>query len=553
MSAAALAYSTADYLRKWSEIEERCRELEGPSLEDELVSREINEPGYCETFFDELEPDDWTRLAFEPEYFLRPKQLAVMRSSAFVIFFVAGRRMGKTLTAAEWVWSRIQNGARTVVLVGPNYDDIEAFMVGGHKKRIDGGNGSGLLDILPPSVRYEFFRDAHRIEFPDYGAVVHLHSAEVAEFRGHGVDTVWGDEIIKWRFAEKLLTNLRIACSNVGKVEPQLMLTTSPKRLKILRDLVMDPEVETFTGLWSENLGNVNVRAYESAKRGFTDRTGNLTRQGLEEMGGKLGVDEEGDLFPLGVIEANRVEEVPELALCIVSLDPAGSKKRTSDEVGLIAMGRAGDIDTGDGYVLEDRTKKYAPEEWGDESLVLAEKWGASMILLEGNRFGDLAAMAIRTMAQRRGYSVRAQPGAKTLTELVHDRDGVTRDGKPLKATGRIIKLNQFARPPYAGDKATQATPTSNLYKTGRMHHLGVMPDVDAELSDFDPSSGMSPGRLDAIVNGANELFQLDRPPDVDGPKMMKGLAEANKKLDESASGHGAQWLAIGDDSQRAF
>lgn len=556
MSAAPAPYSTAEYVETWERVKARSATLDGPSLADRLALCEEDEPGFLGRLLDELGPLGSLMLAFDASFWLRPKQLEVIRIGRVVggpriILFCAGRGNGKTRTAAEWVLDRLLAGARVLVLVGPSYDDVRQFMAGGYKKRIDGANGSALLDVLPPWVRYEIDEEAGRIEFPDFGAVLYLHSAEVPEYRGPEPDSVWGDEVIKWRYPDRLLSNLRLACRAVGKVEPQIVLTTSPKKLRLLRDLVMDEGVLTIHGASNENVGNTHEGVHRDNVRRLTDpRTGKLTRQGLEELGGELGVDEEGELFPMGLIEQNRVELVPALDRIVVAIDPAMSHARTSDETGLVAAGREGDSATGHGYVLEDRTAKYVWEAWGDEAFVLAEKWGASAFVLERNKVADAGIANLRTSGARRGYSVRAQPGTKHLVELVHDREGVDAKGRKLLPTGKVIRVIEILA---MGDKASRAGPVSTLYHTGRMHHVGAMPRLDAEISEWDPTTSVSPNGLDALVHGATELFELDRPPRPSGSVGMVGLAAANTKLDGASARRGSQWVSVGHDRRRTI
>ncbi len=547
----AAPYTSAEFKVRWGEVKEASRRLDGPSLADQLADVEADEPGFVGEMLDALAPEQALMLAYDESFWLRPKQLEPIRLGRAgtwrVILFCAGRGNGKTRGAAAWIVDRLEHGARMLVLVGPSYDDIKTFMLGGLKRRVDGGNGSGLLDCLPPWIRYHYKEDEGVVEFPDFKAEVRLHSAEVPEYRGPEPDSVWGDELLKWRWGARLLSNLRLACRAVGKLEPQILLTTSPKRLRILRDLVMESSVHTIHGAANENVGNTHSGVYEDNLRRLTDqRTGKLTRQGEEEMGGELGVDEEGDLFPMGVIESGRVDAAPIMDEVIVSIDPSGSDKARSDSSGIVPMGRRGDHDTGHGYVLGDRSGKHSPEAWAEAAFGAAEMWGASAFILERNYGADLVARNLRATGNERGYSVRTQAGTKTLIELVHDRDGRDMAGRRLPPTGRVIKIVEVLQTSRTGDKEQRARPVSTLYHTGRIHHVGALPELDAEISDWIPDTSFSPGRLDAMVTGATYLFGLDRPPGVSAARAMVGMAEANKRLDVAAPRPAAAFVTLG-------
>lgn len=557
----AATYTTADFLAQWQRVKEASAELEGPSLAIQLAAIEAERPGFVEGLLNSLQPEQWQHLAYDPEFWLRPKQLKILHlgraGGVLYLILIAGRGNGKTRTVSELVIDRLERGARRIVLVGPSYDTAKEYLIGGVQRRCEGENGSGLLDCLPPWIPFNYKADEYLIEFPKHHAELRIHSAEVPEYRGPAPDTVCGDEVIKWRYPNRLISNLRLACRSVGKLEPMIALITSPKRLRLLRDLVMDPDFLTIHAHANENRGNTHDRVYQSNLRRLTDpKTGQLTRQGLEELGGELGVDDEGDMFPLGIIEQNRQEPPGTLDIIGISIDPAGSTGRRSDDTGLVAIGRLGDIDTGEAYVLEDGSGALAWEVWGERAFEMAEKHGASLFILERNKFADSVAANIRTTGNRRGYDVRPQPGKKHLVELVHAREGKDLKGKTIKPTNRVIKIVEIIQSASTGDKATRAEPVSTLYKTGRVRHVCAMPELDAELSEWNPANGsFSPGRIDAIVTGVIEMFRLDRPPTLQGAS-LKGLTELNAKADPpgaSQLGRGAQWLTGGRDRGRSI
>lgn len=531
-------YTMAEFVARWAEVKRDSEELEGPSVADRLAACEGAERGTTEAVLDELSAELGAEapllLLYDREFWLRPKQHAP-EGDWLIHLHIQGRGGGKTRKASSWTVGRIEDGAREVVLAGPTMDDVWQYMVGGHRKLIDGGNGSGLLDVMPPWIRYNVKHDAGRIEFPDHGTVVYLHSGEVPEFRGPNPDTVWCDEIIRWRYPFRTLSNLRLACRAVGKVLAQMMITTSPKRWQMLRDLVMEPGVSVVHGRTDENRGNVDERWFRAEDARHRDRDGNLTRQGEEELGGELLGDQETDLFPMGAIERSRITdptEVPAMDEIVVAVDPSGSTGRTSDNVGVVAAGRSGDINTGKGYVLEAKVEKMPPETWGKETVLMAERLGASSVVVETSYGARLIAGTIRSAAALLGYDAEQRPGYKTLIDLVH------------RKTRRRIRIEEVLA---KGDKVQRADPVSTMYKTDRVQHVGNHLELENEISEYDPSK-KSPGGMDALVHAFTYLFKLDRAPEVDGRRAMKGLEAANAKLDRAASSGGAKWLSVGGD-----
>lgn len=524
-------YTATEYLTRWRAVKDGSAELEGPSLAELVASIEAEEPGFTEALLEQLGPHGAQMLAFDWSFWGRPKQLATLRVKGWRIMLkIAGRGYGKTRDASEWCADRIvSQGARDVALVGPSIDDVRQFMLGGFKRRADGANGSGLLDVLPPWVRYRVLKDECMVELPDLGCVVRGHSGEVPEYRGPAPDTVWCDEIIKWRYPERLLSNIRLACREVGRVPAQILITTSPKKLKLLRDLVMEDGVVVIHGTTHENRGNVDELYYQTETRRLAG-----TAQGAEELEGELGIEDGDELFKLGPIDDGRVDDAPPLDRVVVAVDPAGTKHRTSDETGIVAAGRAGDINDGHGFVLANKTRKYAWDEWGEVAVKLAIDLGASAIVLERNKFADAVAANIRTCAARLGWVSEARPGFKTLIDLVDRR------------TGRRIQIIEVLA---MGDKATRARPVVTLYESKRMHHVGRMATLEDTMTTWDPASSVSPGDLDALVHAVTELFALDRPP---APSLPAGegerMREANATLAKQAPSSGGQGLAWGGD-----
>lgn len=508
-------YSILDFKAEWSRIRAESDALIGPSLADRLALAERDEPGFTERLLDEIGPVGCMQLLHDEAFWLRPKQLAAQfEADAEVILNIGGRGSGKTGGAGPWILDRLERGARELVFVGPTMAEVKQYQVGGRKKRIDSGAGSGFLDILPPWVEYDLRdnNDEALIDLPQWKATIWLWSGMLSEFRGPNPDTVWCDEVIKWRHPVSLISNLRLACRSVRPgMRPQMLITTSPKRLQFLRDLVMERSVRVIHAFTWENRGNVAESWYLNQ----AERLGE-SRQAREELQGELEVDDGDELFPLSTIDAHRVDEAPKLDRIVVAVDPAGSQHRKSDKTGIIGAGRAGDVHHGHGYLLGDVSGTLAWDAWGLAALDLALELGASAIVMEKNKFADAVAANLAVAGQRRGFEKRSRPGFKSLNDLVHPQ------------TGRRIQLIEVLA---MGDKGTRAGPVSTLYQAGRIHHVGNLSECETEMSEFDPAEiavrQRSPNRMDALVHAFTELFALDRPASTDYKAGFSGLREA--------------------------
>ena len=164
-------------------------------------------------------------------------------------------------------------------------------------------------------------------------------------------------------------------------------------------------------------------------------------------------------------------EEPPELERIVVALDPAVTNEAGSDETGIIVVGRDA---SGRGYVLEDDSGRYRPEDWARRAVSLFDQFEADCIVAEVNQGGDLVEAIIKAAARGRAIPVRK----------VHATRG----------------------------KHVRAEPISALYEQGKVRHARSFPALEDQMcsftSDFDrKSQGYSPDRVDALVWGMTDLF----------------------------------------------
>jgi phage terminase large subunit-like protein len=122
----------------------------------------------------------------------------------------------------------------------------------------------------------------------------------------------------------------------------------------------------------------------------------NGTRLGRQELYGEILEDTEGALWTKGVIDRNRVKKAPPMSRIIVSIDPAVTNNRDSDETGIVVAG----CDTGgNGYVLGDYSFKGSPLEWASKAVAVFDEWKADSILVEVNQGGDMVTAVLKASA----------------------------------------------------------------------------------------------------------------------------------------------------------
>lgn len=470
----ARAFTEDQLQERMAEIIELGRELQGPSIAEELGGPDGLD----------LAGIDWVHVENDWHVWGRPKQLVVAdpelpdwfpgsRWGWRIALILGGRGIGKTRTGSETAWHRIEAGhARSLLLIGPTWRDVRRTMVGGLPNTT-----SGFLDVLPPHVRAEteWNKNNQEIYVHPYGATVYLATAEDPEQRGGNFDFVWGDEPIKWRRLQAVLDNLSLALRD-PRGEPQMLLTTTPKRQPWLEAMIMDRRVLVVHGTTHENRSNLHPEALADWERKYGG-----TRVGRQELEAALLGDNESAIASAAQIEAGRIEEEPKLVEVGVGIDPAVSTKRKSDDSGLVAAGRT---DTDELVLLEDRTDAYEAADhgkqlgWSDEAVRLAKAWGATFIIYEENKIGNTGISLLRQAIERAGM------------------------------TGKIGLRKAYS----FKDKKTRSIALSTAYDRNEVHHLGRHPELETQLTQWDPDDERqaSPNNLDAFVHVANSVMGWD-------------------------------------------
>jgi phage terminase large subunit-like protein len=379
---------------------------------------------------------------------------------------MAGRGFGKTRMAAEWVREQIaDHGRQRIALVGATAADVRDVMVDGE---------SGLLACCERyGIRATYQPSRRRVLFPN-GAMAFMYSAdEPNRLRGPQHDAAWGDEPAAWRYPEAY-ENLDLGL-RLGD-QPQMVLTTTPRPVTLVRTLVKradrdESDVAVTRGRTIDNAANLSpgfMAAMHDRYHG--------TRLGRQELEGELLEDVEGALWTLDLIDAHRMDALPDgvdLVRCVVGIDPAATSNRDSNETGIIVAGLGSD---GDGYVLADSSLRGSPNEWGGAAVQAYRDWQADHVTPETNNGGEMVIQTLRTVDP----NLPIQP--------VHASRG----------------------------KATRAEPIAALYEQGRVHHVGTFPELEDQMATWVPGM-LSPDRMDALVwaltdvmlEGAGEFTDL--------------------------------------------
>ncbi len=231
-----------------------------------------------------------------------------------------------------------------------------------------------------------------------------------------------------------------------------------------------------------ENVALRNPDAYSSILMNPTDNAVNIGDDYIENVLGSLNQKEQkrfllgmfsddtvGALWKTEWLNKYRCElgKIPPLKRIVVAVDPAVTSNPDSDDTGIIVGGISMDNEC---YIFGDYTTTGNPYMWAKATCKAYDEHSADKVIGENNNGGDLVEVNIRTVNPNISYKgVRASRG-----------------------------------------KFTRAEPIASLTEKGKIHIVGMMPELEEELTSWVPDSGdASPNRLDAMVWLVTELMCL--------------------------------------------
>ena len=175
----------------------------------------------------------------------RPKQLTP-KGDWSIWLILAGRGWGKTLTGAQdMAWFALNNPDSRLAIVAPTFAD-------GRDTCIEGE--SGLLSIMDDKIIANYNRSLGEIVLHN-GSRFKTFSADTPErLRGPQHHRVWCDELGSWKYSEtwdQMMFGLRLG------EHPKVVVTTTPKPIPLIKDLLKRKDTYTTTGSTFENKENL--------------------------------------------------------------------------------------------------------------------------------------------------------------------------------------------------------------------------------------------------------------------------------------------------------
>tara|TARA_R110000744_G_scaffold54500_2_gene115693 strand:- start:410 stop:1819 length:1410 start_codon:yes stop_codon:yes gene_type:complete len=398
-----------------------------------------------------LTPAETALLRYEWRFWARPSQIEPPGDWG-VWLLMTGRGFGKTRAGAQWVIEQARVPGQRIAIIGRIPADCRDVMVGGE---------SGILATSPPDFRPEYIPSQRSLKWPN-GSSARLFSSEKPEdLRGPNFHCAWIDELAKYNHAQETWDTLVMAVRLPDN--PRIVVTTTPRPISIIKQLVDDPHCHVTHGSIHDNRSNLSSKFFERLIKRYEG-----TYLGQQELEGLLISDRPGALWTRAVLNKNRVGVAPtELVRIVVAIDPPATASEDSSEAGIVVVGSTAD---GCAYVLADGSLHGTPDDWGRQAVRLYDQFDADQIVGEVNNGGDMV-----------GFTV------KECAKALH------REGE------RQINVVPYVPVRASRGKLTRAEPIAALYSQGRVRHVGLYTDLEDQLTSWVPGE-QSPDRLDALV-----------------------------------------------------
>ena len=391
---------------------------------------------------------DWLKKA-------RRKQLQPIEEH-FIWLILAGRGWGKTRTGAQDIALYSLRNPNTIsAVVAPTFGDL---------RRVCFAGPSGLMSIIPDDCLDKSYGTngysptLMEIRLFNGSKIVGYAAINPERLRGPQFHRAWCDELCAWRYPEtfdQLMFGLRLG------ENPQCIITTTPKPMTLLKNLLDREDVIITRGNTFENIENLAQSAVQMMQERYEGTT-----LGRQELYAEVLENIEGALWTNDLIENARLpkDTEKELTKIVVAIDPAVTNNANSDETGIIVVGKDANNEY---YVLEDASAKLSADAWGKLAVRCFYEWDADKIIAEVNHGGDLVERLLRTVDPNVSYrSVQATRG-----------------------------------------KLVRAEPIAALYEQRRVHHIGTFPELETQMCTYTGERLQpSPDRLDALVWGLTEL-----------------------------------------------
>lgn len=437
-------------------------------------------------------------LPYLHDLWLRPDQ-AIPPHDWRLLALRAGRGWGKSYTAAAYFIGEIMSGRARG----------KTALMGANEQRVRELQADVLIALSPPWFRPVWERDG--LTWPN-GVRTEVFTPGAAEIaRGGNYSLCWLTEIVAWPASQSMAAYEAITTATRRDRAQVIVDTTSKGPNTVIAHINKLHEIDPVRYPKINGTMFDNPLFDEAYLESEVQKYGKGSRRYQEEVEGLDFGEAAGALWTLEAINATRVLIAPSpMDQVIVSLDPSGSARSDADITGIIVCGRKGK----DVYVLHDLSGRVEPGDWAKRVLDAAQACGATGVIVETSGSGNQPPTIIKAEARTRSILVT---------------DVGRRDPFPPRRNGVLYCKTVIARE----DKYSRAVGPAGETAAGRLHIVGDLPELEAEMVGYTPEGkGASPGRYDALVHCVNELAGLTGDaPAADQRGDYRAAANATRKM----------------------
>lgn len=381
--------------------------------------------------------------------------------------WLGGRGSGKTLSGSGAVDEAVyERDVKRLVFVGRTSADIRRVMVDG---------ATGILNF-GPEERRPLWKGApiNRVIWPKTGAIAECLSAdEPKQGAGPNSALTWCDEMAQYPFVvnqEGAMVNMWDQAKLFTREgdDPRILVTTTPRPVKALRDLVANPTALVTVETTYANRSNLP----ESFIHDVMEMEG--TRIGRQEIYAEILDDIEDALWTSQMIDDNRImnEDIDDLLgkmeRVVVGVDPDAVHKEGTSYTGITVVG----LREGHAYVFDSIRLRAHSMDWAIAVRRMYDRWQADTVVVEINHGGDL------------------------VTENLRVNGGLHMPVKGIRAKR---------------GKELRAEPVATAYKKGLVHHVGQFHSLENEMMMF-PLFHEFDDEIDSLVYAVNEILVQENP-----------------------------------------
>lgn len=393
----------------------------------------------------------------------------LMSSPARHVLLFGGSRSGKTMIIMRQIVLRCAKAeySRHCVL-RRTYTDV--------RKSIIMDTFPKLMRIGFPDYDYHENKSTSVITFPNGSEIWFGGLDKTDRILGNEYATMYFNEISDIRFDQIEVAQSRLAQKCPG-IENRFFYDCNPpskshwsyklfvmKQNPLDNTALLNPDLYAWQQLNPEgNRDNLAAGYIDDVLSGLSGRN----RQRF--LYGEWQDDNENALWKRdSMINPFRMKSAPaNLDRVVVGVDPAVTKKDTSDLTGVVIAGCKRIKGEMHYFVLDDRSLIGSPSEWAGTAVNAYHEYEADRVVAETNQGGDMVEQTIRNIDRRIAY-------------------------RGVRATrGKIVR----------------AEPIAELYERGLVHHVGEFQLLEDEMCSYCGfDNEKSPDRMDALVWALTEL-----------------------------------------------